>query len=80
MNFCPNSVVGRISTRMFSGICLADAGDSATLITACWPSLLIFRTWPTSTPCRRTSPNWESWSPALSALIVIIVGCEKAFR
>ena len=44
MYFWPNSVVGRISMLMFSGMFLADAGTSATLMTACLPSLLISRT------------------------------------
>ena len=78
MYFWPNSVVGRISMSMFSGMFLAADGTSATLMTACFPSLPISRTWPTRAPCRRTSPNLASCRPALSALIVTIVGWENA--
>ena len=64
---------------MFSGMFLADAGTSATLMTACLPSLVISRTCPTRAPWRRTSPNLASCRPASSALIVTIVGLVKAF-
>ena len=46
MYFWPNSVVGRMSTLTFSGMSFAAEGTSATLMTACLPSLLISRTCP----------------------------------
>ena len=78
MYFWPNSVVGRMSTLTFSGMSFAADGTSAILMTACLPSLLISRTLPTRAPWRRTSPKRASWSPALWALMVTIVGCVKA--
>ena len=79
MNFWPNRVVGRISTLTLFGIILAAAGFRAIVIEACLPSWLIVRTWPTSTPWIRTSPNFASWRPARSALIVTIVTELKVF-
>ena len=79
MYFCPNSVVGRISTPTLAGISSAAAGSRATVIEASLPSWSILRTWPMSAPLSRTSPNFASCSPARSALIVIVVTSSKTF-
>ena len=79
MNFWPNSVVGMICTPTFSGISSAASGSIATSMTACSPSWLTDRTWPTRTPLIRTSPKRASWSPARSAWIVTIVTRSNFF-
>ena len=79
MNFWPNSVVGRISTDTLLGMSSASSGLRATVITAFSPFCSMARTWPTSAPWSRTSPNLASWSPARSAWIVIVVLRSNVF-
>ena len=79
MNFWPKSVVGRISTETLLGMSSASSGSSATVITAFSPFCSMARTWPTSAPWRRTSPNLASCRPARSAWIVIVVLRSKVF-